>query len=181
MPKKNQWSEVLPSTSDTLTQHIKQANNKAYVSNSWYKETNCYLPTCPDDKRPSNKNSRINDVPVQKIYVSCNCSCSGTGLWYTESCLCMADEEACKCQRNEILHKSLNPLYPPMSDLVVKHMGNWHHFLNNPLNSWKNHLLKQQMNKWKLNLQQEGKQKSTQAEQDNCQCMQRCIFPHKYL
>ena len=64
-------------------------------------------------------------------------------------------------------------LYPQVSDLLVNHKGKWHHFLNNPLDSW--NVIYWNINRWTYWSWTRNKRAvrqpqllCTQAEQNNC-------------
>ena len=109
--QKKQRSEVLPPTSDALTQHIKRANYQAYVwrnaltamqqlpppeCNGWCIEGTILKPVLMTRDPAPRRLLELTTCQCRRSMCRANCSCSGTGLPCTESCLCMADEEACQ-------------------------------------------------------------------------------------
>ena len=109
--QKKQRNEVLPPTSDALIQHVKRANYQAYVwrnaltamqqlpppeSKGWYIAYGMLKPVLMTRKPAPRSLLELMTCQSKRSICHANCSCSSTGLPCTESCLYMADEEACQ-------------------------------------------------------------------------------------
>ena len=117
--QKKQRNEVLPPTSDSLSQHIKRANYQAYVwrnalepmqqlppleSHCLYKEDGVLKPVLITREQAPKSLLELTTCQCKISMCRTNCSCSSTGLPCTESCFCMGDEEACKNPHRIMLH-----------------------------------------------------------------------------
>lgn len=113
--QKNNKSEELPPTSDSLGHHIKQANYQTYVrrkalvplqtlpspdGNGWKLKVDRLVPVLISIESMSKSIIELTTCRCSKSTFTQNCSCKVNNLSCTEACTCMADED-CQNMQNE--------------------------------------------------------------------------------